>query len=147
MGSRFVQPDVAVLKISNGDTLTVRRRLNAGERRAMMARMYTAGVDGTLKSNVFQIGVARALTYLLDWSLTDEGGALVAIRDQPIDVVQAALDALDIESFNEVDGAIFAHETAMEAERAKNSQASESNAPAISPSPSAPAGESNGSAN
>ena len=48
--SRFVRPDVTVLHISEGDTLTVKRRLNAGEHRAMFARMYLAGVDGQLRS-------------------------------------------------------------------------------------------------
>lgn len=135
MGSRFVRPDIAVLKLSNGDTLTVKKRLNSGEQRAAYARMYLAGADGTVKANPLAIGLSRITAYLLDWSLTDDDGNLVVIRNQPVDAVVGALDSLDSESFVEISEAITAHEEAMQAERnaEKNGQAGESKSSTTSP--------------
>lgn len=115
--SRFVRPETAILKISNGDTLTVKRRLSSGEQRAAYARMYAAGADGRLKVNPAQYALGLITAYLLDWSLMDDDGRLVVIRDQSIEGVTAALDALDAESFAEIKDAIDVHETAMTAER------------------------------
>ena len=59
--SRVVRPEVDVLPLSQGDTITVRRRLNNGERRAMFARMYEKGVHpkrvDTLMTGIVMIGV------------------------------------------------------------------------------------------
>lgn len=126
--NRFVRPETAVLTISQGDTLTVKRRLNAGEQRAMFAQMYTAGVDGAMRANPMQSGVALVLAYLLDWSLVDESGKTVPIRDQPYATVKAALDALDPLSFAEVRQAIEQHDAAMDAERAEEKKMAASSA-------------------
>jgi hypothetical protein len=145
--SRFVRPDTAILKISHGDTLTVKRRLNAGEHRARFARMSLAGVDGTLNVNRLQIGLATITAYLLDWSLTTDDGAPVVIREVSLDHLTSTLDGLDPESFTEIREAIEAHEIAMDAARTaeKNDQDGKSESPAISPSPSGAAGASSGS--
>lgn len=136
--SRFVRPDTDTLSISQGDTLVVKRRLNAGERRAMFAAMYMETSDGALKVNPIKTGLSTILAFLLDWSFRDDAGKPVVIRDQPTDVVTAALDALEPESFEEVLRAVEAHETAMTAQReqAKNDQGGAKPWPAISPSPS-----------
>jgi hypothetical protein len=118
MSSRFVRPDTAVLTISRGDTLIVKRRLNAGEQRARFARMSLSGVDGSLNVNRLQVGLATITAYLLDWSLTDDSQRPVVIRDLSEPDLAAKLDALDPESFSEIREAIEAHEAAMEAERA-----------------------------
>lgn len=134
--SRFVRPETTILKISNGDTLTVKRRLTSGEVREMHKRMYISGVDGTLRANPLQAVLAMVVTYLVDWSLTDDEGRLVAIRDQPTETVIAALDALDSESFVEIKTAIDAHEAEMAAERdqEKKQSAGVNELSAISPS-------------
>jgi hypothetical protein len=144
--SRFVTPDVKVLKISQGDTLTVKRRLNAGEQRAAFARMAQAGVDGALRVNRLQVGISLVIAYLVDWSLTNNGASVV-IRDQPIEVVTAALDALDPDSYNEIKDAIEAHdvEVAKERERRKNSPDGANVLPVISPSLDVVTGDTNGS--
>jgi len=136
--SRFVPPDIKVLKISQGDTLTVKRRLNSGEQRAMFSRMTLAGVDGEMRVNRLQIGMSKILAYLVDWSLTGDDGTLVAIRDQPIETVQAAIDALDTESYAEIREAIEKHANDVETEREqeKNGLAGENASPVTSPSPS-----------
>lgn len=149
MPSRFVRPDTAVLKISHGDTLTVKRRLNAGEQRARFARMSLAGVNGALNVNRLQVGLATITAYLLDWSLTDEENRPVVIRDLSEADLATRLDLLDPDSFNEIREAIEAHEAAMETERAaeKNGQGIEKPSPVISSSPSGVTGALSGSAN
>ena len=145
--SRFVRPDVAILKISQGDTLTVKRRLSSGEQREVYARMYTAGADGAMRLNPFQSGLALITAYLVDWSLTDDDGHVVVIRDQPLETVTAAINLLDHESFTEIKEAIEQHERAMvqEREQARADPFGETAAAAISPSQSAPAGMLTGS--
>lgn len=145
--SRFITPEDKILPLSKGDTITVRKRLNYGEQRAMFARMYAVGVDGELKTNPMGIGLSTVLAYLIDWTFTDDHGKRVVIADQPIETVLSTLDALDPHSFAEIRHAIEQHEVAVEAERAaeKKGPDGERSAPATSPSPFAAAGVSNGS--
>lgn len=144
--SRFVRPDTKILKISNGDTLTVKCRLNSGEQRAAFARMAVAGVDGEMRVNAMQVGLSLVVAYLVDWSLTDEDGNVVEIRDQPPETVTAALDALDVESYTEIKNAIEEHDEAVRAARdeAKKNRDSGNGSLAISTSPALVTGESNG---
>lgn len=146
MGSRVVVPDVDVLKISGGDTLTVKRRLNAGEQRAMFARMYLAGVDGQMRANPLEIGLSTILAYLLDWTLTSPDGRVIPIADKPSAIVEKALNSLDPDSFGEIQMAILQHEEAMQADREteKNVQGGENKSSAILPSPVAVAGATSG---
>lgn len=132
MASRFVRPETKTLPISHGDTLTVRKRLTAGERRAMFARMYA---EGTVRVDPIRVGVAAMTAYLLDWTLTDDDGKPVPIRDLSPDDIGRVLDNLTPESFNEIQDAIETHAEAMDAERVteKNDQATESMSSATSP--------------
>ena len=136
--SRFVRPETTRLEISQGDWLLVKQRLSAGEQRQVFARMMKpfrpAVLDSpkdqalggrgpsdhpVLEIDPIQASLSTALAYLLDWSLVDDEGKPVVIRGQPLDVVTAALDALDLESFTEITQAIQAHEARMAAERAQ----------------------------
>jgi hypothetical protein len=114
--SRFVRPETVTLTISDGDTLTVKRRLNSGEERALFARMYTAGVNGQLKVNPFQTGIAIVTAYLLDWSLTDDGKR-VPIAELSVDELTRVLDGLDPTTYGEIRQAIEAHDNAVREER------------------------------
>lgn len=116
MTSRFVRPETCTLTLSNGDTLTVKRRLNHGEQKASFARMYLAGADGHVRVNPFQAGDETIVAYLLDWSLKDPSGQVVVIAGQPLNVVRAALDAQAPESVAELRSAIDAHIEAVERE-------------------------------
>ncbi|RPH52606.1 MAG: hypothetical protein EHM91_00065 [Planctomycetota bacterium] len=116
--SRFVRPQTRTLTLANGDQLIVRERLTAGEQRAQYARMY-AVVDGRPQVIPFAAGVGVVLAYLLDWTLADESGQRVEIRDLAPDALQQVIDALDTTSFHEIRVAIEAHEAAMLADRAQ----------------------------
>lgn len=146
---RVVSPDMVRLSLSEGDWIEVKRRLNAGEQRAMFARMYLAGVDGLLRVNPLQQGIAKITAYLLDWSLVGPDGKVIVIADRPVETLASALDSIDPESFAEIRRAIDAHEEAMEAEReaAKNSLGGAKESSAISPSLSGVAGDLSGSVN
>lgn len=125
MGSRVRRPDVDVLPISGGDTLTVKRFLTAGEFRTLMrastkpvrvdVATAAAGQDFMLEIDPTESGVATVLAYLLDWTFTDFDGRPLVIRDQPQAAVRAALDAIDAQSYMEVQRAIQAHDQTMRA--------------------------------
>jgi hypothetical protein len=125
MGSRVRRPEVDVLPISGGDTLTVKRFLTAGEFRTLMkaatktvrldAGTALNGHDVALEIDPTESGVATVLAYLIDWTFTDFNGAPLVIRDQPPTVVRGLLDAIDSQSYMEVQKAIQAHDQTMRA--------------------------------
>jgi len=137
--SRFVRPEVVTLTLANGDTLLVKKRLNAGETRQLYDRMLD---EKTQEVQRMRSGVSTVLAYLLDWSLKDDSGQHVTMLDQPDAVKQAALDQLDPDDFREILWAIEKHEHAITAAREaeKKSQAGEHKSSATSPSPSDVAG-------
>jgi hypothetical protein len=113
-----VRPQTTVITLAPGETITVKTRLTAGEQREAYARLYTAGADGKLRVNPLQSGLAMMTTYLVDWNLTDDDGALVPIRGVPIEELEAALDNLDPDDYAEIKAAIEAHEATQRAVRA-----------------------------
>lgn len=150
--SRFVRPETRVLKLPDrhdadgtvipGETLTVRKRLNHGERTAAFTRMYQQAADGSRRVDPTKVGMATIVAYLLDWTLTDDDGNVVAIRDQPVEVLESALNALDPDSFDEIRRAIDQHEADMAAERAAGKpKDGATTSPGISPSPEGAAGD------
>jgi hypothetical protein len=114
--SRFVQPETRTLTLANGDTLTVRARLTAGEARAQWGRHYDE--KGTLIRNPALWNHSLVAAYLLDWSFKNGHGEVVSLRDKSLPDIMATVDALDEASFEEVVKAIDAHVSAMNAERA-----------------------------
>jgi hypothetical protein len=111
--SRFVRPETVKLELTRGDWLLVKRRLTAGEERHAFARILKPTAYGEPMALDFErTGLAKMVAYLLDWSLADDGGVVVPIRDQPAAVVEAALLSLDPSSFAEIHHAITTHEAA-----------------------------------
>lgn len=145
MGTRFVRPETTSLPISQGDTLTVKRRLTHGERSAAYARQYAPGPDGTLHTVPEQIKLSMVTAYLIDWSLAGPDGERVAIFGEPLELVEAALNGLSPEDFDEIYTAIDTHEKAMRAERAKALKKTAPASGTISTSPSPVSGDSTGS--
>lgn len=145
--SRFIRPDVRTLTISDGDTLVVRARLTAGEYRAMLARLYVVGPENTVQRNLMQMQLANVTAYLLDWSLRDEQGHTVPIRDLPIADLEHTLNQLSPEALDEIHTAITAHVAAMTAEMTaqKKTQAGDQMSLMTSSSPPGSAGVTNGS--
>jgi hypothetical protein len=125
MGSRVRRPEIDTIAISGGDTLTVKRFLTAGEFRAIIrsstkpirldALSAASGRDISFELDPTENAIATILAYLLDWSFTDWDGRPVVIKDQPASVVRAALDAIDAESYMEVQRAIQDHDKTVRA--------------------------------
>jgi len=110
------------LPISEGDTLTVKRFLTSAEFRELIRAStkpikMAPGASGDLALEIdpTESGLATVLAYLVDWTFTDFDGRPLVIRDQPRAIVRAALDAIDADSYMEVQRAIQAHDTAMRA--------------------------------
>lgn len=145
--SRFVAPETHVLPISQGDTLIVKRRLNAGEQRAAFARMAMFTPEGERRVDRLQVGLSMMVAYLLDWSLKDTQGQIVPIRGQSPETVAAALEALDPESFEEIKDVIELYDASVRTarEQEKNGQDGANGLPAISPSPVDATGATSGS--
>jgi hypothetical protein len=150
MRSRFVRPETTTLKISLGDTLIVKRRLNMGEQRDVLARMATSPTDGgVVRANPFEIGISMVLAYLVDWSICDEDGTHVDIFQKPREEVRAILNELDPLDFDEIRLAVDKHVEVQDKlhETEKKDRDGRSESPATSPSPDAAAGDMNGSPN
>lgn len=119
MRFRFVRPTTRRLDLGHQHWVLVRDRLTAGDEREMFKRYYVRDPDGTRRYDPFEAAIATVVAYLLDWSVTDEDGAPVDIRDQPVDVVRSAIDNLEAEDYTAIKDAIDAHVAAMTRERAE----------------------------
>ena len=106
---KFVRPETVTLTLADGDRLTVRKRLSAGQQRARLSTCYVTGPDGMARPDVFAMGRATILAFLVDWTLTDEGAA-VPIRGLSIDELGLVIDDLEGPEFADVREAIEGHE-------------------------------------
>lgn len=143
---RSVLPQVEVIPISDGDTITVKRRLNSGEERELVSRAVIDAPDGRRLIDGPLHTRSVVVAYLLDSTVPE----LVGIGEKTPEDRGAVLDALDPDDFSEIAKAIAVHETKVQAERnaRKNGQGGAMTSSAISPSPSgSEAGDSNGSGN
>lgn len=111
MGFRVVRPEVDVLPLSNGKTITVKRRLNTGEERALLKR--SRAVDGS--HDQFEYAFQAVVAYLLDWSAPD---ASPAIKDVDEATLIATLNSIEANDFLEIQEAINKHRAAYVAARA-----------------------------
>ena len=121
MSSRFYRsPEETRLTLEGGEWLLVKKHLTAGESRAAQAKLFRTGskkVGEALEVDLEQLGVAEAVAYLIDWSITDVEGKPIRIRDQPYEFVAAALNAMDTEPMAEILKAISTHAETMARER------------------------------
>lgn len=145
---RKVDPDITRLYISDGDYIDVKKRLNHGEYDDHFARICPFQTPGEpMRMETRQIRTSKVLAYLVGWSLTHKGKPILYSPDMPENARVAELNDLDRETFAEIHKAIDAHEDKGDAEAAKNFKGDETGSSAISPSPVAVAGDTNGSGN
>jgi hypothetical protein len=139
----FVKPEPHRITISGNHFIDIKKRLNHGEREDMYARIAPYVVPGEpAHLNRREVRTAKVLTYLVGWSLTDEGmpvpmSAVLSEADR-LDTIRS----LDPDRFDEIHGAIEAHEEAYDKELAKKKkiQAGENGSSQTSPSPVAVTG-------
>lgn len=147
---RFVKPEIVRLKLSDGDYIDVKKRLNTGEHQDMLARMTPYQMPGLpVQMNSLEVMRARVLAYLVSWSLTDDGTPVPYELDQPEATRLETLRSLDPDTFREIRTAIEDHEDVQDAQREaeKNGMGGGTELPATSPSPSTTAGAMSGSTN
>ena len=109
--NRFPKPKVVRLDISDGDWIEVKSKLNVGERKKMFAESITKmggkiGEDAEYDLDAVKMSFAKVAAYLVDWSLAeeDEKGAVV-----PVEISLESIQALDEDSFVEIEEAIDKH--------------------------------------
>lgn len=127
---RFVTPEVVRLPLSDGDWIEVKKRLSVGEeRQAFQQIVGEIKSDGWRRPNLEMVGIAEMIAYLVDWSFRDA-------RDKPVRVTIDAIRQLDLATFRELEAALTAHVTAMDAAEAdaKNGQSGEPGSATTSPS-------------
>jgi hypothetical protein len=128
-------PEDALISLSDGDWILVKKWLTAGENNKVFARMVKTmktgepDKDGKAKPDVeYDIeqmgGLSQAVAYLLDWSAKDPEGKPMVIRDKSPRDVEEMLLMLPADAYKEITEAIDAHVKRMEAERTapKNDQ-------------------------
>lgn len=94
MGIEFVTPETITLPLSDGDSVTIKKRLTHGERDAMFK---LARESGSLRN-------AELLAYLIKWSGRIPY-ALHMPEQERIDIV----NGLDPDSFDEIQNALKVH--------------------------------------
>ena len=120
MSNRYRKQEDHRIELSEGDWLLVRKHLTAGEERDAQAKVIKAGTfrpGEKPELDLEHLGIAQAVSYLIDWSITDADDKPIRIRDQGYDFVAAALKNQTPESLREILEAIQAHDAAMTAER------------------------------
>ena len=131
MRCRFVTPEIVRVPLSDGDFIDLKKTLNAGEYRGILA--------GTVKDMILGertvldprlVGLTMILAYLFGWSFLDHEG-------QPVPVSESAILALDIATYTEIEAAVEAHHDANEAVQAalKKTPVTGNGSPSTSPSP------------
>lgn len=138
----FVNGSIERLSLAGGKFVDVKRRLSAGEREDMYARMWPDNGNRRYTRS------ARILAYLVGWSLTKDNAPVPYTLSMPETDRLSYIDNLDPDRFDEIHEAIVAHETAArQAREAQKKILAGSNGGAVtSGSPSVPAGASSGSA-
>lgn len=136
MKNHMRRPESVRVSLADGHWLLVKKFLTAGEERRMSSRSMILHPGEKPEIDFMQLGTSSIVEFLIDWSLVDPDGHVIAIRDQPANVVAAALDGLDPDAFVEVQDAINTHVAAMAALKAeeKKQQAIESESSATSTS-------------
>jgi hypothetical protein len=107
MAWTFVAPETQRITFPDGEWVTVKKRLNAGEQRRIFKRMVKGMRPGEkVELEPEQIGRSKVVEYLLDWS------APIAIQGKSPDEIGQILDGLDPDDYARIVKAVDAHETA-----------------------------------
>jgi membrane-bound lytic murein transglycosylase MltF len=138
---RFVQPGIVRLSLTDDEWIDVKRELNAGEQRRVMAgyvKEMRSGEAATIDPE--RVGKTRLLEYIVGWSFTGFTG-----QPEPFD--ESALDCLDMDTYNELVDALDAHDAQISAAREarKKNRVGATTSPATSRSPFAVDGVLSGS--
>lgn len=130
--SDFVKPEIVRLPLSGGQFIDVKKRLSHGEREDMFASMspfVTPGETSTIIRST--VRTEKVLTYLVGWSLTDDGAPVPISPNTPRQERVDNIRMLSTDRFDEIFQAIVAHEEGASAKKLHDGAPESS---AISPS-------------
>lgn len=104
--ARFITPVTVRLPISEGDWIEIADRLTVGEQKRIdvsgLKRMQPGqGQASSIETDFAEFSFARTATYIKAWSLVKDG--------QSVPVSRASIEALDPETYLEIENAITAH--------------------------------------
>jgi len=109
---RVVAPDVVRVPLSDGDSVLLKKTLNAGEYRQLIVSQFKDTPDGervTLDHR--KVGMAKLLAYIVGWTFVGFDGQPLPYRpDEPEDIRRATIDGLDQDTYRELIAAVTAHE-------------------------------------
>jgi hypothetical protein len=129
----FVTPEVVRLPLSDGHWIDVKRRLSVGEERdAFQQIVGEVNGEGWRRPNFKLVGLAEVAAYIVQWSLVDAAGI-------PVPFSLDAMQNLDPAAYREIDAAVDAHKTRVEAQRAAEKNGSDGATAPATTSPSASA--------
>jgi hypothetical protein len=109
---RVVAPDVVRLPLSDGDSVEVKKILNAGEYRKLIYDQFKESPDGDkVVVDHSKVGMAKLLAYIIGWTFVGFNGQPLPYRpDEPEDIRRATIDGLDQDTYRELIAAVTAHE-------------------------------------
>lgn len=124
---RFIKPATAHYDLSDGDWVEFKRMLSIGDTLKIQSAGFShvsKGGEGDTANTEIRVNwretrLVRMLTWLSEWSFMTESGA----KKKPIN--RENLEALDIETFGELETALDKHIEAMDLERTSPSGDSE----------------------
>jgi hypothetical protein len=107
-----VAPDVVRLPLSDGDSVEVKKILNAGEYRKLIYDQFKESPDGDkVVLDHSKVGMAKLLAYIIGWTFVGFNGQPLPYRpDEPEDIRRATIDGLDQDTYRELIAAVTAHE-------------------------------------
>jgi hypothetical protein len=118
--NRFVSAETARLDLSDGDWVEVKGRLGVAEEKKIQSAIFRGvqgiqGLGGPKKDVELRVDTSMAYmiklkTYLVDWSFEDEKGKRVK-------VTEAAIEALDEDTADEIMKVLDAYLEAQKEER------------------------------
>lgn len=109
----FAKQENSKIDLPGGHWLLIKKRLTAGEERAMYGQMLKEsgiGVDPTKVSD------SKIVAYLLDWSVTDADDKPIVIYDQDESAVRSALSGMRKEAYKLIQREIEDHMARVERE-------------------------------
>jgi hypothetical protein len=129
-----VRPEIEVLTLPSGETLIVKKRLNAGERNDLRYAVR----DDKGRVDQLKIPIAMILAYIVDWTLKDKlSGEPLVIKGQSPEGITRVLRSFEDDDVREIYQAIDAHEDRMIAARAEEKKLQGGKPPSAPGSPSA----------
>ena len=102
---RFVQASTKLerLSLSEGDWIDIKPVLTVAEqKRVDSAGMVTGSPTGKVDLSIPEFSFARTMAYVQGWSFTDAEG-------KPVKFSRAAVDALTVQAYEEIEDAISAY--------------------------------------